>query len=107
MIEKAVAVGQNPDSCQGFPWCARHGAWCGSTVWPEWYPADALEVRPVCGPWGWEPLAEQQGRRREAGAEGSCKQSAGLTNRKRISGVRIRARGPQDPKPDITQRVRA
>src|SRR5271170_3547471 len=26
------------------PMCARHGAWCESTVWSEWYPTDDLEV---------------------------------------------------------------
>jgi hypothetical protein len=31
------------------------------TVWPGWYPADDLEVEVLCGPWVWEPLAEQQG----------------------------------------------
>lgn len=30
------------------------------TVWPGWYPADDLEVEVLCGPWMWEPLAEQQ-----------------------------------------------
>ena len=24
--------------------CAKHGAWCESTVWSEWYPTDDLEV---------------------------------------------------------------
>ena len=31
------------------------------TVRPGWYPADDLEVGVLCGPWVWEPLAEQQG----------------------------------------------
>jgi hypothetical protein len=31
--------------------CARHGAWCESTVWSEWYPTDDLEVGVLYGPW--------------------------------------------------------
>ena len=30
-------------------------------IWPGWYPADDFEVEVLCGPWVWEPLAEQQG----------------------------------------------
>ena len=39
-------------------------AWRGvlqGTNWPGWYPVDDLEVKVLCGPWVWEPLAEQQG----------------------------------------------
>ncbi len=39
-------------------------AWRGvpqGTVWLGWYPADDLEVKVLCGPRVWEPLAEQQG----------------------------------------------
>lgn len=51
--------GGNPAS---YPMCAGHGAEVPQgTVWPGWYPADDLEVRVLCGPWVWEPLAEQQG----------------------------------------------
>jgi hypothetical protein len=31
--------------------CARHGAWCESTVRSEWYPIDDLEVKVPYGPW--------------------------------------------------------
>lgn len=62
-------------------------------------------MQALCGPWSWEPLAELQGRRREAGSKGSCKQSAGLTNRKRARGVHTRAKGHEDPKREITRRV--
>ena len=53
--------------------------------------------------WGsrWqEPLAEQQPRHREVGWEGSCKQTPGPRNTKRIEASWRWVRGPKDPKPD-------
>src|SRR3990172_11838185 len=53
--------------------------------------------------WGsrWqEPLAEQQPRHREVGWEGSCKQTPGPRNTKRIEASWRWARGRKDPKPD-------
>jgi hypothetical protein len=47
-----------------------------------------LEVRVLCGPLWQEPLAEPQGRRREARSEGSGRQSPGPMNKNRIRGVR-------------------
>ena len=53
-------------------------------VWSGWYPADDLEVKVLCGPWVWVPLADGKGVRSDPESEGSLRQSAGLTNRKRI-----------------------
>jgi hypothetical protein len=51
-------------------------------------PGSDLEVKVLWEPWWWESLAEQQLRRREAWWEGSCRQTAGPTNRNCIQGER-------------------
>ena len=78
-----------PVSAGGFFWCAGHGAqrldWRCQPV--------AKAIREVTRRWKssgglgkQEPLAEQQGRRREAGSEGSVEQSRDSTDRNRIRG---------------------
>jgi hypothetical protein len=62
-----------------------------------------LEVQVLCGPWSREPLAERQLRRRDASWEGNCRQTCGPMNKNRIGGGVARARGPGDPKPDVTR----
>ena len=51
--------GGNPASYPIAPGMARSAV--TGAIWPGWYPADDLEVEVLCGPWVWEPLAEQQG----------------------------------------------
>ena len=63
------------------------------------------------------PVAEQQVRRREASCGGSCRQSPGPRNTKRMEaaagrvrekqGPLPRVRGPHDLKPDVTRTWRA
>ena len=65
----------------GAPGMARSAA---RHVWSGWYPTDDLGVEVLCGPWVWVPLADGKGARSDPGSEGSPRQSAGLTNRKRI-----------------------
>ena len=75
-----------------------------------------LSVRRACSStWGCKSSpnlmevkgSEAQGRRREAGSEGSAEQRHGLMDKNRIRGVRVGRAGkrPQSPSPSRTQNV--
>src|SRR5215218_5485832 len=55
---------------------------------------DSLEVKVLC-PSGWRRrVSEAQGRRREAGSEGSVEQNRGLMDKNRIGGLPARTSEP-------------
>ena len=70
-------------------------SWASSVVRQAWRVDQ--EVKVLWGPWWQEPLAEPQGRRREAGSEGSGRQSPGPRNTNRIGGVRPVGEGAMRP----------
>ena len=78
---------------RGAPFSCAPGMARSAMIWrlepaSESEPGSDLEVKVLWRPLWWELLAEQQLRRREAWWEGSCKQTAGPTNRNCIRGER-------------------
>ena len=94
------------------PRCARHDVRRRASVGNQEVKTER-EVTRRCKSSGVQmtgPLAEQQARRREASCGGSCRQSPGPRNTKRIRGGRRKGAGvtrsprvrvPWDPKPDV------